>query len=247
MNNDFKGKRPSENVQYRFLFEMKYFTLIELLVVIAIIAILAALLLPALNTARERGKKIQCVNNLKQQGVGMIQYIGDNNSILPNNTAKDVPAPWCWDMKIATYIGYQVDVGPAIFHCPSGKPFTEIFNNNRGYAMNTSNHGSGNEQYMRYNKDAMVMMLMESHQLTSHLDWATNGGSSNGSRITLSFDMDYYAFRHRDTINFVRQDGSVHNSARGKGRGEIVNWGRYTAAAAAYQGTYYINSEWIKI
>ena len=59
------------------------FTLIELLVVIAIIAILAAILLPALNSARERGRTASCLSNLKQLGTSLDMYGSDNNGMLP--------------------------------------------------------------------------------------------------------------------------------------------------------------------
>jgi len=59
--------------------------LIELLVVIAIIGILAAILLPVMAKMKAKARKIQCTNNMKQWGVALISYAGDNNNHFPDN------------------------------------------------------------------------------------------------------------------------------------------------------------------
>ena len=68
-------------------FKWDRFTLIELLIVISVIAILAAMLLPALNKAREKARAIQCTGNLKQIGTAFSVYTGDYHDCYPTTIA----------------------------------------------------------------------------------------------------------------------------------------------------------------
>lgn len=109
----------------------KSFTLIELLIVIAIIAILAAMLLPALNQARERGRQAACISNLKQISMANLQYANDFNGYWIIMKAAHVDR---WPQYLGGVIGKYLPL--SICTCPTtGEKLSGLMDYYKGYGI----------------------------------------------------------------------------------------------------------------
>jgi prepilin-type N-terminal cleavage/methylation domain-containing protein/prepilin-type processing-associated H-X9-DG protein len=112
------------------------FTLIELLVVIAIIAILAALLLPALASAKAKAQAIHCASNLKQVVLGELMYAADYKETTPATVNRKSGYSWVFVLWQNNYFPQPQDTNStSVLLCPSQKPLTFDFSGNNFYGI----------------------------------------------------------------------------------------------------------------
>jgi len=186
----------------------KGFTLIELLVVIAIIAILAAILFPVFAKAREKARQSACTSNLKQIGLGLMQYAQDYDETLPFlyqyvGAASSDTVPMngqiarVWILEIMPYVKNN-----QIFECPSGNiscciPIKRGYNPN-GFAVGRSMAEVKDPARLIFAADSNVYVACAEDQLR-------DGRTVNPDYLNLS--IGYFAARHSDMINLLFSDG----------------------------------------
>jgi len=181
--------------QFEFRFtRVSGFTLIELLVVIAIIAILAAMLLPSLSNAKERAKRIACLNNEKQMGLGsqMFAEDDDRHAYIGTMNYGDDDMNWLYPAYI-----------PALksFSCPSTKnevrPDTQPIPANKAYNMT----GSSLDQ------SGVTLYADRIHGTTYVPDLTVNAGGKD-QLYGSSYECSGYLNSYLNTGNNIKTDGS---------------------------------------
>jgi prepilin-type N-terminal cleavage/methylation domain-containing protein/prepilin-type processing-associated H-X9-DG protein len=190
------------------------FTLIELLVVITIIVILAALLLPAVNSVTAHSRQTQCLSNLRQLGTAFILYAGDHNSNLAPNPDPDIPPTvYFWMGAIAPYIGMPPAQspysGPNVYKCPAYQPKPQW----QTYTLNGSIYSDPQGvNFYSQNGTRLVRFATPNHMvlLFDGGDGAIADGYDAATQANLMV-----GWRHPDnTANFLMLDCSVRSFAK---------------------------------